>query len=198
MREIVPGVLIWSLTSPEKQLTFNGWYVWDKGGGVLVDPPRGAQSVFDAIDGRRPPTAILLTNKDHVRSSEEYARRYRVPILIHQADAPLAEARIGGTFKHEEELPCGLQAIRIPDAKSPGECAFLLRRANALIVGDAVIGKPAGAVSMLPDEKFADPAKAREGVRTLLAYPFEALLLGDGEPIVEGGRKALSDFLGKP
>ena len=197
MREILPGVLTWTLMSQEKKIAFNGWYVWDDREAVIVDPPRGAQAVFDAIDGRRPPSAILLTNKDHVRNSEEFARRYRVPILIHQADAPLAEGRIGGVFKHEEDLQAGLKAIRVPDGKSPGECAFLLRRANALIVGDAVIGKPAGSVSMLPDDKYADPEKARAGVRTLLEYPFEALLLGDGDPIVEGGRKALTQLLGK-
>ena len=89
----------------------------------------------------------------------------------------------------------GLRVIRVPDGKSPGECCFLIRHANALIVGDAVIGKPAGKLSMLPTEKFADAAKALAGVQSLLAYPFESLLLGDGAPIIEGGRSALKEFL---
>ena len=195
MREILPGVLTWRHASPEKKIDFNGWYVETSGEAVIVDPPPGTEELFEAIASRPAPKAIILTNKDHVRSSEEFARRYCVPILIHQADAPLADARIGGVFKHEEDLPAGLRALRVADAKSPGECALLLRRANAIIVGDALVGKPAGYVSMLPAEKFADHAKAREGVRALLAYPFDALLVGDGEPLAEGGRRALVAFL---
>ena len=48
------------------------------------------------------------------------------------------------------------------------------------IVGDALIGKPPGAVSLLPAEKYADITKAREGLRRLLKYNFDSLLVGDG------------------
>jgi len=94
-----------------------------------------------------------------------------------------------------EELPGGLEAWRVADAKSPGECAFLLRDANALILGDALIGKPSGELNLLPASKFADPAKVVEGIRALLKLPFDAVLVGDGTPIPKGGRKAIEEFL---
>jgi glyoxylase-like metal-dependent hydrolase (beta-lactamase superfamily II) len=195
MKQVLQGIFTWSHASTEKKIDFNGWYVFDRTGAAIVDPAPCTEEDLAEIEGMAAPRAILLTNKDHVRRAEEFASRFRVPILIHQADAPLVSMRIGGVYKHGEELPGGMQAIRVADAKSPGECAFLVRRANALIVGDAVIGKPAGQISMLPREKFANPTKALDGVRDLLQHPFDALLMGDGAPIIRGGRKALEQFL---
>jgi glyoxylase-like metal-dependent hydrolase (beta-lactamase superfamily II) len=83
--------------------------------------------------------------------------------------------------------------IRVPDSKSPGESALWSAGKRALIVGDAVIGKPPGALGMLPDDKFADPAKARAGLRVLLdpRYDYDAVLVGDGVSIPTGGHAAL-------
>jgi hypothetical protein len=64
-----------------------------------------------------------------------------------------------------------------------------------LIVGDALIGKPAGAVSMLAAEKYADLGKAREGLRRLLIYNFESLLVGDGTSIMTGAKTAVERTL---
>lgn len=194
MKEILPGIFTWSWRSPEKGIDFNGWYL---GGGdpVIIDPPPCDEDSIGEIERRGVPRAILLTNKDHTRECERFASLFRAPVLIHQADAPLAPTRIGGIFKHGEELPGGLRAVRIPDGKSPGECAFLLRKSNAIIIGDALIGSPPGSLKMLPPEKYPDPERARQGLRVILEYAFDALLLGDGESITSGGRKAVEEFL---
>jgi glyoxylase-like metal-dependent hydrolase (beta-lactamase superfamily II) len=197
MIEILPGIFTWAFESVEKKIMFNGWYLATPGEPVLVDPPPCPEKVMEEIEQRGVPKAILLTNKDHVRESQEIAARFRAPILIHQADAPLVASRIGGVFKHGDDLPGGVHAIRIPDGKSPGECAFLLRRANAVILGDALIGKPAGQLNLLPPEKFADAGRAREGIRVLLKYSFDGVLVGDGESIPRGGRRAIEEFLAR-
>ncbi|HXI01926.1 MAG TPA: hypothetical protein VNI57_02010 [Candidatus Saccharimonadales bacterium] len=197
MIEILPGIFTWAFESVEKKIMFNGWYLATPGEPVLVDPPPCPEKDMEEIEQRGIPKAILLTNKDHVRASQEIAAQFRAPILIHQADAPLVAGRIGGVFKHGDDLPGGIHAIRLPDGKSPGECAFLLRRANAVILGDALIGKPAGQLNLLPPEKFADAVKAREGIRVLLKYSFDGVLVGDGESIPRGGRRAIEDFLAR-
>jgi len=195
MKEILPGVFTWSWPSPEKGYDFNGWYVRPRSEAVIIDPVKCADEETAEMERRGTPTAILLTNKDHVREAERFASLFRAPVFIHQADAPLVSIRLGGLFKHGDDLPGGLEVVRIPDAKTPGECALLSRSANALIVGDALIGHPAGQLNLLPPEKFADAEKAREGIRILLNYHFEAVLTGDGEPILRGGRKAIESFL---
>ena len=197
MKEILPGILTWSYLSPEKKIDFNGWYVASSSEPVVVDPVWCSDEVLKEIEERGAPKAIVLTNKDHVRDADHFASIFRAPVLIHQADAPLVGSRLGGLFKHGDDLPGGLHAIRVADSKSPGECAFLLRRANAILLGDALIGKPAGELNLLAPEKFADPAKAREGVRALLAYPFDGVLVGDGVSLPKGGRKAIEEFLAR-
>ena len=51
------------------------------------------------------------------------------------------------------------------------------------------------AVSMLPDGKYADPAKAREGLRRLLKYNFDSLLVGDGTSILTGAKAVVAQAL---
>jgi glyoxylase-like metal-dependent hydrolase (beta-lactamase superfamily II) len=100
------------------------------------------------------------------------------------------------TYKDGELLPGGIWVIHLKDQKSPGESAlFIPQGPGVLIVGDAVIGKPAGAVSMLPAEKYADAVKAKVGLRRLLKYNFESLLVGDGISILAGGKQPVEQLL---
>ena len=41
---------------------------------------------------------------------------------------------------------------------------------------------------MLPAEKYADVAKARDGLRRLLKYNFDTMLVGDGTSILRGAK----------
>ena len=62
-------------------------------------------------------------------------------------------------------------------------------------MGDALIGKPSGEVSLLPPGKYADLEKARAGIKVLDPLNFNSVLMGDGEPILTGGKKAIVKFL---
>jgi len=75
--------------------------------------------------------------------------------------------------------------------KSPGEVVLHWRDRRLLIVGDAVIGNPPGACSLLREKVMDDPPRLRDSVRDLLALDFDALLVGDGTPILEGARARL-------
>ena len=194
MQEILPDVFMWSYRPPDRQVDVNGWYLAG-GEPAVVDPVPCTDADVEEIARRGMPVAIILTNKGHIGDSERFARRFCAPVLVHRGDAPLTETRIGGVFKSGDRLPGGLEAIRVAGARSPGECALLLRRVNAIILGDALIGAPAGKVEMRGPEAYADPLKAREGVANLLRHPFEALLLGSGTPIPVGGRKAIREYL---
>jgi glyoxylase-like metal-dependent hydrolase (beta-lactamase superfamily II) len=100
------------------------------------------------------------------------------------------------TYKDGELLPGGIWAIHLSDQKSPGESALFLQRGKGiLIVGDALIGKPAGSLTMLSHEKYADQAKAREGLKRLLKYAFDAILVGDGTSILTGAKPAVEKAL---
>ena len=108
------------------------------------------------------------------------------------ADAPQMDLKPSKTFKDGELLPCGIWVIHLLDQKSPGESALFLQQGKGvLIVGDALIGKPQGALSLLPPEKYPDAAKAKAGLGRLLKYQFDAILVGDGASILTGAKPAV-------
>jgi glyoxylase-like metal-dependent hydrolase (beta-lactamase superfamily II) len=197
MNEIAAGIWTWSVFNQEKKLDFNGHLVTGAEGCVLVDPPPMTDADRQQADGMGPMLAIVITNRHHTRDAAAAAARFSAPILIHEADASglPAGVRIAGTYRDGDHLAAGLLVVWLRDQKSPGESALLSPRANALILGDALIGAPAGSLRMLPDDKFADAARARAGLRRLLDLRFDALLLGDGASIPQGGRRAVESFL---
>ena len=193
MREIVPGVYEWSWFSAEKQINFNGHLMVADGDRVLIDPPPLSEADFTEIERRGGVTAIMLTNRDHVREIADCQLTYGVPVWVPAADTAWIDVPFDRTYDDGSRLPGGLVAVRVPDSKSPGESALWSAGMRLLIVGDAVIGKPPGALSLLPDDKFADPTKARSGLRVLLdpRYDYDAVLVGDGVSLPTGGRAAL-------
>jgi glyoxylase-like metal-dependent hydrolase (beta-lactamase superfamily II) len=106
------------------------------------------------------------------------------------------DLKVNKTFKDGELLPGGIWVVHLRDQKSPGESALFLQQGKGiLIVGDALIGKPAGSLSLLPPEKYADAGKAKEGLRRLLKYNFDAILVGDGTSILTGAKQAVERTL---
>ena len=196
MREIRNGIYQWSKFSEPKGLDFNGHLVVSGEDRVLIDPPEISEEDRHWIRRQGPISCILLTNRDHIRCAESFRESFSAPIRIHSRDASGVSIRIDATLNDFQEMPGGLVAIPVPDGKSPGEIALLLARdGGTLVLGDALIGKPPGSLAMLPAEKFADADRAREGIRSLLEQPFEAILVGDGASIPVGGREALQRFL---
>jgi glyoxylase-like metal-dependent hydrolase (beta-lactamase superfamily II) len=196
MEEVLPGIHQWSWFSPEKGYNFNGYLVVSGKERVLIDPPPMAEEDAAWLDRQGPITGIVLTNHDHVREAETDRKRYNTLVSAPEADAPLMEIKADRTFTDGDRIPGGLKVIHVPDGKSPGESALLLERGKGILfLGDALIGKPPGRLSLMPPEKYKDPLKAREGIRALLRQSFDSVLVGDGASILAGGRKAIEDFL---
>lgn len=192
MKTVAPDIQQWSFFSAEKQLDFNGLVLTVNDHCILVDPPPMEAADRTAILKGRTVDYILLTNRDHVRETEICRRDFKAKVYAPEADAPLMEIAIDKTYKDSELLPGGLWAIHLKDMKSPGESALFLDRGKGyLILGDSLIGKPPGQLNLLPADKFADVAKARESLKRLLKYNFETVLTGDGASILTGGKEAV-------
>jgi glyoxylase-like metal-dependent hydrolase (beta-lactamase superfamily II) len=161
----------------------------------LIDPPALSEEDRKEIEALGRPHRIYLSNKHHTRSSAVLRAHFHCPLYIHEDDAPLMEIPVDGTFSDGEILENELEAVRIPDAKTPGECAFYWKKNGVLIVGDAVIGKPPGALSLLPDEKFRDPQRFKQGLLVLRGLEYDTLLVGDGSSLLSGARPIVEAFL---
>ena len=196
MKEILPGIYQWSWFSREKGYDFNGHLAVAGAERVMIDPPPLSAEDDAWLQKQGPIACIILTNRDHVREAETYRKKLKTTILAPETDAPLMEIKIDRKFKNGELLPGGIKAVHIQDGKSPGESALFLDRGKGiLILGDALIGKPPGKLNLMPPEKYKDPAKAREGIRVLLHYKFDSILVGDGASILTGGKRAIEEFL---
>jgi hypothetical protein len=196
MRTLFDDIWAWSVYSKQKRLDFNGHVLRGEDATVLVDPPALEEEDLEKLLREPAPFHVLLTNKDHWRESEAVRRQLEAEVWIHEADAGLLERAPDHTFIDGQDLPGGVRALHVPDSKSPGETALYLRRHDGvLILGDALIGYPVGEVSLLPDDKYADPARAREGIRVLLEPSYQTLLVGDGISIFRNGRDAVQRFL---
>ena len=196
MKQILAGVWQWSWFSDEKKLDFNGLFLTVGEHRILVDPP--PMKPEDALQIRKGGRVdyILITNRDHLREAVTYKADFACQLWLPEIDAPQMDVKPDKTYKDGELLPGGIWAVHLQDQKSPGECAFFIQQGKGImIVGDALIGKQPGSVSMLPPEKYTDPAKAREGLRRLLKYNFESLLVGDGASILTGAKPVVETAL---
>lgn len=196
MKQILPDIWQWSWFSDEKQLDFNGLLLVIGEHKILVDPPPMTAEARAVVRRHEPMDYIIITNRDHVREAAAYQAELNCQLRVPEADAAQMDVKPTKTYKDGELLPGGIWAIHLREQKSPGESAlFIERERGVLIVGDALIGKPPGAVRMLPGEKYADSAKAKEGLRRLLKYNFDSLLVGDGASILVGAKQQVEQLL---
>jgi glyoxylase-like metal-dependent hydrolase (beta-lactamase superfamily II) len=192
MQEIVPGILTWRWFSERMGCDFNGHLVRGAGGNVCIDPVEPTAADLEVLV-REGVARIVLTNRNHFRAAAQVKERTGAPIAVHPADAafvrekgvpvdePLAEGQRVGP----------LVVVGAP-GKSPGEIALHWPERRILIVGDACVGKPPGALALLSEKVIDDLPGLKATLRRLAeGVDFDALLVGDGAPILTGGREAL-------
>jgi glyoxylase-like metal-dependent hydrolase (beta-lactamase superfamily II) len=196
MKNLLPGIWQWSWFSEEKQLDFNGLFLTVGEHKILIDPPPMTGDASSLILRNGPVDYIIVTNRDHAREAARYQSEFHCQLHVPEADAAQMNLKPTKTFKDGELLTGGIWAIQLNNQKSPGESALFIQQGKGvLIVGDALIGKPSGSVSLLPTEKYADVGKAQEGLRRLLKYNFDSVLVGDGVSILTGAKQALERLL---
>jgi len=196
LKQILPGIWQWSWFSEEKKLDFNGLFLTIGEHRILVDPPpMTAEELAQAKHGGQV-DYILITNRDHERETAAFQKEFHCQVWVPAVDAPQMTVKPDKTYNDGELLAGGIWAVQLSDQKAPGESAFFIQQGKGiLIVGDALIGKPPGAVAMLSPEKYADATKAKEGLKRLLKYNFDTLLVGDGASILTGAKPVIERFL---
>lgn len=196
---VTNGIWMWSVFNEEKVLNFNGYLVkTGENQSVIIDPVCDELDPIAVLNAFQPlpkPTAIWLTNRDHERASRQFKERFNIPVIASESDGALMEGRPDRHFRHEEELEGGWRVIELCEQKSPGEVAFYEPQRRLLLVGDALIGKPTGRLSMLPADKYADIRAARQGLQCLGELEVEAVLPCDGDPVFFDAQSLLRDAI---
>ena len=197
MDEILKDIYTWSVYSEEKKLNFNGYFIASQHplfGNVVVDPPQASESDLEQMECLGFVQHIIITNRDHIRWSEEFQQKFGAEIQMNTNDITNNAMVSDRNFKNGDMIAGFLQAVVIPDNKSPGETALFWAERKTLFLGDALIGKPPGAVTLLPEEKYDDIQRAKAGISILHKLDFEHLLLGDGDSILHNGKEVVSQY----
>ncbi|HZX95409.1 MAG TPA: MBL fold metallo-hydrolase [Myxococcales bacterium] len=191
-REILPGIETWQWFSERHGYDFNGYLLRDAGGNVAVDPVEMPAEVLAGL-ARSGVSRIVLTNRNHFRAAARLKKETGARISVHPADAAFVRAQ---DVPVDDELAIGArlsQGFEVVDAsgKSPGEVALWNAERRVLMVGDACVGKPPGALALLPAKVIDELPRLHASLRRLAELPAEAVLVGDGAPLLRGGQAAL-------
>ena len=181
----------WSRFDEERDMDFNS-YVWIRPeGNVVFDPLPLSDHDHRHLERLGGAKYVLLTNSDHVRATQDLRTHFRVSIAGPAAERenfPIACDR--WLSEGDKPLP-GLRCFELEGSKTPGELAYLIEE-TTLITGDLVRAKAAGTLALLPEEKLTDGESARSSLKRVLeSSRVEAVLVGDGWPLIRDGYAAL-------
>jgi len=196
MKMVARGMWEWSWFSEEKQIDFNGHLLGVGEHRILVDPPPLSSTDLAQVRQGGAIDYILISNRDHVREAQTYQQEFQCQVYVPEPDAGEMAIQADKTFKDGELLPGGIWVVNLQGQKSAGESALFIQQGKGImIVGDALLGKPAGQVSLLPPEKYQSVDAAREGLQRLLKYQFDMLLVGDGTSVMTDAKSVVEKAL---
>lgn len=197
MREVIDGVYRWGAVHPNLGVEVSSHYVAPAR--TLTDPmaPRVVLEWLDGLEER--PERIVLTNRHHYRDSDAIRARFDCPVLCHRAGLYEFEGgpEVEG-FAFGDELAPGITALEV-GVLCEEETALLIEGGGgALAIADGLINY--GGIGFVGDHLLGrHPEVIKSGLRDayarLLDRHFDALLFAHGDPIPEGGKEALREFL---
>ena len=187
LRDVAPGLWLWRQPHPAWE-EGNDWdplvtsvAVESRGATLVLDPlapPPRERAVWERLDALAPQAAVIL-KPDHVRDVDLFVRCYGAraygPWLFWPGDVPRTELE---PIEPGSELPGGLRAL--DDGRGRMETPLFLPEQRALVFADGMTA-PRG--ELLVWATGHHDGRVRTTLRTLLALPFEHVLVSHGEPV---------------
>jgi hypothetical protein len=194
-RELVDGLFHWTAVHPNIGSRVSSYYAAPAR--AVIDPIEPEEG-WDGLPG--PVEVILLTSGHHTRGAAELAGRLEIPVRTSQ---PAAD-RIEGALPVEVDAPGtevapGITSLHIGGLSADEGAYHLALDAGAVAFADGVV-HTGSELGFVPDELIGEePERVKAELATafqaLLAdKTFDHLLFAHGEPLIGGGRRALSDF----
>jgi len=187
MRDVASGLWLWRQPHPAWRAGLDwepevaSFAVESRGVAIVLDPlapPPSARDVWARLDALAP-EAVVVLKPDHVRDVDLFVRWYGAraygPPLFWRDDVPRTDLE---PIRPGDQLPGGLQAL--DDGRGKMETPVYLPEQRALVFADAMTA-PGGVL-----RAWGTPwheQRTLPALRSLLALPFEHVLVAHGEPV---------------
>jgi hypothetical protein len=191
----VPGLFVWQCYDPKIKAELCSTAIVASGQLYLVDPILLEASQLDGLCQKAPPAGIVVTNANHVRASDYYAKELSVPIFSQGASFPgqkppqFVEISGGGKICAE------LEVIAIEGAAAGEIALYHPLKGGTFIVGDALINFDPPGFAVLPRKYCLDEKRLRQSLSERLTRPAERMLFAHGTPILSGACAHLKRLL---
>jgi glyoxylase-like metal-dependent hydrolase (beta-lactamase superfamily II)/ferredoxin len=172
------------------------WFVPRPDGNVLVDSPRAASRLLDALASRGGVARMFLTHRDDVADHDVFARRFGCERTIHKADATGSLAKVERLLAGGEPVEWAKGCVAIPTPGHTAGSACLLVDERDLFTGDHLWGTEDGTGLEASRSVCWHSWDAQvRSVERLLRHPFRRVLPGHGPVFVAPTPAAAHDAL---
>ncbi|MBC5825073.1 MAG: cupin domain-containing protein [Candidatus Eremiobacteraeota bacterium] len=190
----IDGISFWSRWQADRGVYFNSWLVEQAAGAFIVDPLEPDDDAVLSHLRTAGVRAIVVTNRDHARAAARFGRELNAPIIASEPDAPLLSLGADRVVRDGDDI-FGWRVMVLDGYKTAGEMVLYSKALRTAICGDAFWGAPAGALSLMSDEKLIDPVRALLSARRLRALQPVNLLVGDGAPVFGNAAAAIGALI---
>ena len=188
-----PNLYGWSVFNPERDIDFHS-VLWVRGdGNIAFDPLPLSEHDHAHLTKLGKLAWIVITNSDHVRDAAALAANTGARLAGPRGEQGTFPVACDRWLDEGDQLVDGLEVISLEGSKTPGELALLIE-GHTLITGDLVRAHEAGRLTLLPDKKLTDKARAHASIDRLAGRDIEAVLVGDGWPVFRDGKRALCEL----
>lgn len=177
---VAENVSFCGFTSPDSFGAWS-WLIERPEGNVLIDSPRAAKPLVDAIDRRGGVRLLFLTHRDDVADHAQLAKRFGCERVLHERDVTRGTRDVERKLTGDDpvELAPDLVAIPVP-GHTPGH-AVLLYREKFLFTGDHLAWSPRRlALTAFRDACWYSWTEQIRSMERLLDFRFEWVLPGHG------------------
>jgi uncharacterized cupin superfamily protein len=190
----IAGVAMYARWQPDLGVSFNSYFVEGDGENLVVDPLAPEEADYEQMLAAGGVAWVVVSNRDHERAAAAVAQRLGARVATSEADAAEMSLRPDRLLRDGDAIGPA-RVLALMGCKTPGEFALSLPERQAVLVGDALRGDPAGSLRLMPDERLSDPQQAVLSLCRLRSLRPRHVLVGDGVPVFERGYEALNAYL---
>ncbi len=186
------GVFTWQAFSPHHKVELTSSAILVNGDLYVFDPIPLTEELMQLLEGHGCPKAVILTNENHLRNSDGFARRWKIPVVASDEakldGVPMVSIRLG------QSICDSFQIIELGGGAG-AELAFIHHEKRVVILGDALFNLPAHGFDILPERYCTNRPRLISRLRDLAELDFDLLLMSHGQPVEDDPAGRIKELL---